>query len=120
PREEQIGAWRALQTGPAVLAALYLRDGDANGALAALDKAEARIFLAKQLPDFVSALEGVADGPDAGRWLDVLRSMRALTRSDNSREEDDFTDDRELFRAAELGVAMAAYRMDPTLAEPAV
>lgn len=119
PREEQIGAWRALQTGPAVLAALFLRDADANGALAALDKADARSFLAKQLPDFVAALESVADGPDAGRWLDVLHAMRPLTHTEG-REDDDFPEDRELFRAAELGVAMAAYRMDPTLPEPAV
>ena len=120
PRDEQIGAWRALQTAPAVLVALYLRDADANGALGALDRAEARPFLSKQIPDLVSAIEAVADGADAARWLDVLRAMRPLTRTDGPRDEDDFSDDRELFRAAELGVAFAAYRMDPTLPEPAV
>jgi tetratricopeptide (TPR) repeat protein len=119
-RDDQLGAWRALQTGPAVMAAIYLRDADANGALGALDKADARPFLAKQLPDLVSAIEGAADGADAQRWLEVLHAMRPLTRSEGPRDEDDFMEDRELFRAAELGVAMAAYRMDPTLAEPAV
>src|SRR5208283_3223145 len=35
PREEGIEAWRAIDVGPAVLAALYLRDADFSGALAA-------------------------------------------------------------------------------------
>ena len=119
-REEGFAAWRALQTAPAVLAALYLRDGDAAGALAALDKADARPFLAKMLPDLETAIESCAESPDAQHLVDVLRALRPLTRVDASREEDDFAEDRELFRAAELGVALAAYRLDPTLPEAAI
>src|SRR5260370_27136796 len=41
PRDEGAEAWRALETGPLVLAALYLRDADAPGAVAALDRVQA-------------------------------------------------------------------------------
>lgn len=117
PRDEGIEAYRALQTGPAVIVSLYLRDADAVAALSALDKAEGREML---YPELARALEAVADGPDALRWVEVLHAMRPLVRRDAPREEDDFGDDRDLFRAAAFGVAAAAYRMDPTHPELAL
>ena len=117
PRDEGVEAYRALQTGPAVIAALYLRDADAVAALGALDKAEAREML---YPELAHALEAVADGPDAQRWIEVLHAMRPLVRRDAPRDEDDFSDDRDLFRSAAFGIAMAAYRMDPTHPELAL
>jgi tetratricopeptide (TPR) repeat protein len=116
-REEATEAYRALQSGPAVLAALHLRDADANGALATLDKAGVKEML---FPELVHALEAVAEMPIAARWLDVLHALRPLTgRDPQMREEDDFSEDRDLFQAAAFSVALETYRLDPTLPESA-
>ena len=73
PREEVGEALRALQTGGTVLAALYLRDADARGALAAIDKAQARDLVR---PELLAALTAAADKPDAERWIDVLHALQ--------------------------------------------
>ena len=115
PSREEVGeAVRAIQTGASVLIALYLRDADAIGALRALDRVEARDLAGKNL---VHALEVVADKPDAAKWLEVLH---ALAPSNQEREEEQGLDDRELLRAATVGIAMEAYRLDPTLPESAI
>ena len=73
PREEAGEALRALGTGATVLAAIYLRDADAKGALAALDKAQAR-ELAR--PELLHALEQTIEKPDATRWLEIVHVLR--------------------------------------------
>ncbi len=62
PREEGAEAWRALETGPVVLAALYLRDGDASGGLAAIDRAQARELLEAERPAFAQRPRGGGAG----------------------------------------------------------
>jgi tetratricopeptide (TPR) repeat protein len=119
PREEGTEAWRALETGPMVLASLYLRDGDAPSALAALDRAQARELLESERPQLAAALVAAAQEPSAVQCLELLRQVRALSSRPSGREEDEFVEDRDLFGAAAFGVATECYRLDPTVAEVA-
>ena len=114
PREEVGEALRALQTGGTVLAALYLRDADARGALAAIDKAQARDLVR---PELLAALTAAADKPDAERWIDVLHALQPPR--DPHGEEEEGGDDRDLVRAASFAVAMEAFRIDPSQVESA-
>jgi tetratricopeptide (TPR) repeat protein len=121
PREEMIAAWRGFQTAPALLVSLYLHDANAAKAVAALDALpDARPLLEKSVPDLAAALDAVADAPDSSRWLDVVHALRPLAHGNPQAEEDDFADDREVFRSAELGAALEAYRLDPSTPEAAV
>lgn len=119
PREEGAEAWRALETGPVVLASLYLRDGDASGGLGAVDRAMARELLAAERPQFASALEAAAQDPSVDRCIDVLHQLRPLTGREPSHETEDFADDRDVFGAAAFGMATACYQLDPTVPEVA-
>jgi tetratricopeptide (TPR) repeat protein len=120
PREEGAEAWRALETGPVVLAALYLRDGDASGGLAAVDRAVARELLEAERPQFATALEAAAQEPSVDRCIDVLHQLRPMTGREPSREGEDFADDRDVFGAAAFGMATECYRLDPTVPEVAL
>ena len=119
-REEAMEAHRALGAGGAVLAALYLRDADASGALTAIDRAGAKDMIP---PDLLHSIEVVAEGPDPLHWLDVVRALRPLTghgpAPGGPDGEDDFLEDRELYRAASFGIALEAYRLDPSVPESA-
>jgi tetratricopeptide (TPR) repeat protein len=117
PSREEVGeAVRALQSGGTVLAAIYLRDGDAVGALRAIGRAPSRELARKEL---VQALEAVADKPDATKWLEVMHVLTPSGR-DSEHDEEEALDDRELLRAATFGVALEAYRLDPTQMEAAM
>jgi hypothetical protein len=112
-RDEGAEAYRALQTGPAILLAIPLLSADAEGALASLDRAGARQLAPSEL---VQALEAVVEveAPDASRWADLFRALRPLA---TSRGDDDFGPDRDLFRTATFSVALEAYRLDPSVPE---
>lgn len=120
PREEGAEAWRALETGPVVLAALYLHDGDAAGALAAVDKAQSRELLESERPQFAAALEAAAQETSVDRCIDLLHQLRPLAGRQPSHDDEDFVDDRDLFGAAAFGVARECYRLDPTVPEVAL
>jgi tetratricopeptide (TPR) repeat protein len=120
PREEGAEAWRAIETGPVVLAALYLRDGDASGGLAAIDRVQARELLEAERPQFAGALEAAAQEPSVDRCIDVLHQLRPLAGREATREEEDFADDRDVFGAAAFGMATECYRLDPTVPEVAL
>ena len=110
-REEAIEALRALGTGPTVLAAIHLRDGDAVGALGAIDKAEAR-GIARQ--DLLGSLERVAERAEPAAWLGLLRALRAPPR-----DAEDAPQDADLLRTVTFCVAREAYRLDPSVPEVA-
>ncbi|WP_394843309.1 hypothetical protein LZC95_40450 [Pendulispora brunnea] len=114
-REEGIEAFGALQTGGRTLAAIHLLACDAQGALAAIDRAGARELVR---PDLLLALERAGERPDSLRWLDVLRALRPPSSRD-SQEEEAMFEDHELFRAASWAVSIEAYRLDPSLPEAA-
>jgi tetratricopeptide (TPR) repeat protein len=120
PRDEGAEAWRALETGPLVLASLYLRDADAKGALAAIDRAQARELLESERPQFASALEAAAQTGSVDRCIDLLHQLRPLAGREAVREQEEFADDRDLFGAAAFGVASECYRLDPTVPEVAL
>ncbi len=110
-REEAMEALRALGTGPTVLAALHLRDADAHGALAALDRAEARDLTR---PDILAAIERVADRAESSSWLALLRALRSPAR-----DGDEAPQDIELLRTVTFCIAAEAYRLDPQVPEVA-
>jgi tetratricopeptide (TPR) repeat protein len=120
PREEGAEAWRALETGPVILAALYLRDADAQGALAALDRIQARELLESERQPFAQALEADAQEGSVDRCIDLLHQLRPLAGHEAAREDEDFVDDRDVFGAAAFGVASECYRLDPTVPEVAL
>jgi tetratricopeptide (TPR) repeat protein len=114
-REGIAEAVRALQSGGTVLAAIYLKDGDAAGALHAIRRAPSHEIVR---PELASAIEAVHDKPDAGHWIELLHALTP-NAGDREHEEEEALDDRELLRAATFGIAMEAYRADPTQPESA-
>jgi tetratricopeptide (TPR) repeat protein len=120
PREEGAEAWRALETGPLVLTSVFLRDASVTGALAALDHAQARELLESSRAPFAAALEAAAQDPGAARCVDLLTQLRPLAGHDQTHDEEDFVDDRDLFGAAAFAVAGECYRLDPTVPQVAL
>ncbi len=121
PREEGAEAWRALETGPIVLAALYLRDANIAGALAALDHAaQGRELLESERPQLAAALVAAAQDRSVDRCVALLGQLRPLTGREAGREGDDFADDRDTFGAAAFAVATECYRLDPTVPQVAL
>lgn len=119
-REEGAEAWRALATGPVVLASVYLRDADASGALAAVDRAQARELFESERPQLLAALVAAAGEPTVDRCIDLLHQLRPLTSREPSRDAEDFIEDRDVFGAAMFGVATECYRLDPTVPDVAM
>lgn len=112
-REEGLEVVRALETGTTVLAAIYLRDADPRGALAAIDKANVREVTR---PELVQALQAVIEKPEAERWLDLARMLRPPPHRRG--DEEDFGRDTELLRVAAFAAAAESYRLDATAPEP--
>jgi tetratricopeptide (TPR) repeat protein len=119
-REEGAEAWRALETGPVVLASVYLRDANVAGAIAALDRAQARELLESERPQFAAALEAAAAQPGPTQCVDLLTQLRPLAGHEQGRDEDEFVDDRDLFGAAAFALASECYRLDPTVPQVAL
>jgi tetratricopeptide (TPR) repeat protein len=112
-REEGLEAVRALETGATVLAAIHLRNADAQDARAAVEKVK---DVAR--PELVRALDLVVERPDSDKWLELARMLRPPPRQARN-EEDDFGRDSELLRVASFSCAAEAYRLDSTSPEPA-
>ncbi len=113
-RYDRVEAVRARQSAAATVIALHLRDGDARGAVDAIDHddrlhqtAPRRLFAA------VSAL---ADKDEGEHWREVLDAL--LPSEDDG--EDEPVIDRDLLAAALVTTATEAYRSDPTSLKPAL
>jgi tetratricopeptide (TPR) repeat protein len=105
-REEAIEAYRALRAGGATLIAIYLRHGDPQGALDAIDRAD----LSKMIPPGLrDRLERAADDDDPAAWLDLFQ----LFETANSASRPETALDEDLARAASWGTALALYRSEP-------
>jgi tetratricopeptide (TPR) repeat protein len=107
-REEAIEASRALESGGATMAALFLRHGDARGAIEALDQTGARRVI---LPALYQRIHDAAHN-------DTLRDWKALAAVFAQREPDESQDgetdiDPQLLSAGLWGTALEAYRRDP-------
>lgn len=108
-REEGMEAVRALDTGALVLSAIHLRNADPRSAIKALDTPTIREVVR---PELARALEGVANKPDADKWIDMARVLRPEARERG--DEEDFGRDVDLLRAAAFVAASEAYRLDAT------
>ncbi len=111
---ERAEAVRALQTGGSTLVALYLRDGDANGAIAAVDRAEIRPIVPARL---YAAVAAAADKPTSEHWIAVLSAL--FPKSGADEDDDEATLNGDVLRATAFNVAVEAYRLDPTRIEAA-
>jgi tetratricopeptide (TPR) repeat protein len=116
-REEGLEAVRALETGTTVLAAIYLRSGDAHGALEALEKAHQKDNTITR-PELLGYIKAVVERPDSDRWLDLARMLRPAPQKSHP-DEEDFGRDSDLLRVAAFVSACEAYRLDATSPEPA-
>src|SRR4029453_4572999 len=78
-QDESLEAFRAIRTGPLTLVALYLRQGDAQGALNALeDENIARITA----PSLHERVESAATDNDPDAWQELFRLFESTESSD--------------------------------------
>lgn len=104
-QDEAIEAFRAIRTGPLTLVAMYLRQGDAEGALAALEDDNVARITAPSLRQRVEA--AAENDPEA--WAELFR----LFESSGDSDESGVTLDPDLGRAAAWGAAIELYRAEP-------
>jgi tetratricopeptide (TPR) repeat protein len=105
-REEAVEAYRAMRAGGATLVAIYLRHGDARGALQALDKADMTRVVP---PGLVERLERAAEDDDPSAWADLYRLFSSSDESD--RPETSL--DHALAKGASWGAAVELFRAEP-------
>lgn len=107
-REEAIEIQRALFSGGATMATLYLRNGDARGALDALDQSSARRVIK---PGLYARIHDAASSEGGREWLMLAAAFAAREPDD---EEGDTDIDPQLVTAGLWGTSVEAYRRDPT------
>lgn len=105
-QDETMEAFRAIRTAPLTLVALYLRQGNAEGALGALDEESIARLTPPSLRERVenAAMDGA---PEA--WAELFRLFESADES----EESGPTLDPDLARAAAWGAAVELYRVEP-------
>jgi len=121
-REDALEAFRAFRSGAEALAALYLRNGDAAGALAEIERTSARKVVPPSLYD---RLDRAANGGDAAAWRELLAWLWNPERKDSpgpsgADADPDLAIDPSLLKAALFGTAVEAYRLDPTVPDVAI
>jgi cellulose synthase operon protein C len=104
-QDEAIEAFRAIRTAPLTFVAMYLRQGDAQGALAALDDENVARITA---PALRQRVEGAAEN-DPEAWAELFRMFESVEEA----EESGMTLDGDLARAAAWGAAIELYRAEP-------
>ena len=82
-RDEMVEAYRALRTGAIIMAGLYLRHGDAAGAIEVLERSEARKVTS---PELFERLQTAANNNDPEAWRD-LASLYSSASAEGSQEE---------------------------------
>jgi tetratricopeptide (TPR) repeat protein len=121
-REDALEAFRVFRSGAESLVALYLRHGDAAGALAEPERTSARKITP---PSLYERLDRVASGGDAASWRELLKWLWNPERKDspgprNIENDPELAVEPSLLKAALFGTAIEAYRADPTAADVAV
>jgi hypothetical protein len=106
-RDEAIEAYRAIRAGGATLVALYLRHGDAQGALDAIDKADLTRVIPPGLRD---RLERAAQDDDPNAWADLYHLFAGAEQT----EQPDTGLDAGLAAAGAWGAAVGLYRSGPS------
>jgi hypothetical protein len=112
-REDAVEIQRALYSGGATLATLFLRNGDAQGALAALDQTGARRVIK---PALYTRIHDAATHDTAHEWLALAAAFAAREPDD---DEPDTDIDPQLVAAGLWGTSLEAFRRDPTSFEAA-
>lgn len=107
-REEAIEIQRALFTGGMTMATLFLRSGDARGALEALDRTNARRVIK---PGLYARIHDAAANDGAREWLMLAAAFAAREPDD---EDGDADVDPQLVSAGLWGASLEAYRRDPS------
>ena len=105
-REEAIEAFRARRAGGATLVALYLRHGDAAGALDAIERGDVSPVVP---PPLRERIELLVDSPDPEIWWQLFQ---LYSRAD-APDLPETALDPELARAAAWGAALELYRLEP-------
>ncbi|MEZ4226020.1 MAG: hypothetical protein R3B13_34045 [Polyangiaceae bacterium] len=105
-REEAVEAYRAVRTGGASLVAIYLRHGDARGALGVLEREDLLRAIPAGLAD---RLERAAKDDDPGAWGDLYQLFEASAEVDRPETSMDVG----LAKAAAWGVAVELFRSEP-------
>lgn len=106
PREEVAEAYRALQSGGETMAALFLRYGRAQEALEVIENSAAGRVTS---PAFFARLRAAARDDTAEDWRLLARDFAQMAFGDS-----DMHIDRALIDAALWGIALEAYRRDPS------
>ncbi|MGK4003049.1 hypothetical protein WMF31_10540 [Sorangium sp. So ce1036] len=106
-RDEAVEAARALESGGATLAALFLRHGDAKGAVEQIDRTSARRVIP---PGLYQRLKAAATEDDAASWQAL-----AMAFAHHAGQERDVETglSQDLLDGALWGTALEAYRRDP-------
>lgn len=112
--EEAAEVARGLGTGGATVAALLLRYGDVAAAIEKIDSSSARRIID---PDLYAQLQQVEARDDAESWRSLFA---ALDEQTTGRVGGELGIDAELLEAAYLGIAIEAYRREPTHVATAV
>ncbi|APR86512.1 cell wall surface anchor family protein [Minicystis rosea] len=112
-REEAVEIQRAIYSGAATMATLFLRNGDAKGALEALDQTGARRVMK---PALYTRIHDVAQNDGARDWIMLAAAFAAREPDD---EEPDTDIDPQLVSAGLWGTALEAYRREPANFEAA-
>ncbi|WP_437660343.1 hypothetical protein [Sorangium sp. So ce1182] len=106
-RDEAVEAARALESGGASMAALFLRFGDAKGAVEQIDRTSARRVIP---PGLYERVKAAASDDDAASW----QALAAAFAHHETQERDAETGiAQELLDGAVWGTALEAYRRDP-------
>lgn len=109
PPREAYESTRALGVGAATMVALHLRHGDAEAALDAIERTDARRIVQ---PAFYAVIQGAAGKDESGRPWRALWS--AIEEETGGQVGGDFGLEPALFEAARLHVALEAWRREPT------
>ncbi len=105
-REEAVEAFRAIRSGAATIAALFLRHGDPQGALDFLEQSD----LGRVVPTPLrTRLERAAAGGDVQAFADHFRLFQSATEA----EEPETAIDQDIAAGAAFGLAMELYRRAP-------
>lgn len=104
-REEAMEAYRAIRTGALTLAALYLRNGNAAGALEAADSAQVSRIVSPHLRE---ALRRASEGSDPDALFELFTTFDRLGSASG-----DASLDPALAHAAAWGAAIELCRVEP-------
>lgn len=104
-RDEAMEAYQAIRTGPFILSALYLRNGNPGGALEAMESPNVARLVSPHLHE---ALRRASEDDDPAAWLELFSTFER-----SSAAVSDLGVDPEVAQAAAWGAAVELCRIEP-------